>query len=186
MKINRSRRPSKKLIAIALVSLVIVSAAGLGAYALFGSDSADNKGVVKPVRKDGHDTVEIKDRPIGDIDNSTPTDEESNPATDKLPTQPNANAKGAIPVLITHADGAPLQIRTVINEILTNGTCSLSLQKSGQQTVTKSAEIFAVTSYTTCKGFTVDTSHMAKGVWEVNVTVKSGERTGSATKEVTI
>lgn len=184
MKIPKSRRFSKR--AVAILATIVVLAAAAAVYFLWVRPSATDKDGIRVVERDGKTTVEIDDKPVGEVDYGAPSDEDANPVTDNLPTAPDPNATGTIPMSITYAGGTPLQVRVVANEILSSGTCDLRLERSGQPTISQTAETFVATSYTTCKGFSVDTTGVAKGNWNLTVTIKSGDRQGTATKEISI
>lgn len=184
MQIPKSRRIPKRVVIIIAVVLAVIIAAGV--YMIWLRPGQPDKDGIRVVERDGETTIEIDDRPVGEVDYDAPTEAESDPATDNLPTGPDPAASGTIPMSITYAGGSPLQVRIVANEILSSGSCELRLERGGQPTVTQNAETFVATSYTTCKGFTIDTSELAKGTWNLTVDVRSGDRRGSASKEISI
>lgn len=184
MKIPRGRRISKRT-AVIIAVVLILAASSIVYLAWLRSAKSDNDDI-RVVERGGNTTIEIDDNPVGDVDYSSPDETESNPATDDLPTAPDPMASGPIPMSITYAGGSPLQVRVVANEILSAGSCTLRLERGGQSTISQEVETFAATSYTTCKGFTVDTSGQAKGVWKLTVDMRSGERKGSVSKDITI
>lgn len=170
---------SPKIIVITLAALLV-----LGGSSYYAYTSHENS--QKTSQKS---SATAEDRPVGDTNYDKPTDAQQNPATDQTPTQPQTpqQAQGApIPVVISYAGGSPLQVRVVMSEILSSGTCTLSLQKGGTTVTTQTADVFPTASSTTCKGFTVDTSSLAKGNYTVTITVESGNRTGSASSNIAI
>lgn len=79
-----------------------------------------------------------------------------------------------------------LYIRTAINGAVTNdGICTIKLQKNDQiYKFTKPT--FALTSYSTCQGFDIDTSEYTKGQWEATLTVEVEEKTSSINQIITL
>lgn len=169
----------------AIVLVLALAAAGLLAYGIFLRPNTNSDSSQKTTVK----TTTIEDKPVGEVDYSSPTKEEQTPATDSSPTQPLPTSTPStvpIPVTFSNLSGSPLEVRVLISEILPSGSCTLTLQKTGASDITRTAETFPTSSYTTCKGFTVDTTGMQKGTWKATVTVTSGDRTGSVTDEVSL
>lgn len=79
-----------------------------------------------------------------------------------------------------------LYIRTAVNSAITNdGICTLKLQRNDQiYKFTKPT--FALTSYSTCQGFDIDTSEYTKGQWEATLTVEVDEKTSSINQIITL
>jgi len=72
-----------------------------------------------------------------------------------------------------------LRVRISIQELISNGTCKLTLRKS-TDTVTKTAATYATASISTCQGFDIPTSELSKGEWTVDVTVTTASTSGKA------
>ena len=109
---------------------------------------------------------------------------ERDKATGNLPESSEAQS---IDVLITSANysGGVLSIRTMISTIDADGTCTLSLSKSGTSEVTQTARTQTMGSYTTCAGF--DVGGLSSGKWQATIKyVGSQNRSGSYKKEVSI
>lgn len=80
-----------------------------------------------------------------------------------------------------------LKIRTTINQHVRSGKCTLTLmRKTNGKTVTKTADIMADPSTSTCKGFDVPTSELGSGDWNITINLKSGDRHGKLTGNVAI
>lgn len=172
---------SKKTIIFSLLILLLVA---LGIYYVFFSMNSNSI-----EKKPATPTAEIKDKPVGQIDYGKPSADQTKPATDNLPTTSSPSSTTAtkpIPTQISYAGGSPLQVRVVISEILSTGSCTLTLQKSGSTVTTQTVDVFPTASSSTCKGFTVDTSSLPKGVYSISVTVNSSDRKGTAVSTVTI
>lgn len=66
-----------------------------------------------------------------------------------------------------------LVLRTTIDQALHSGSCILTM-KSGDKTVTKSADIVQNPSSSSCMGFNIPTSELTPGSWTINIKIKSG------------
>ena len=81
---------------------------------------------------------------------------------------------------------ASLQVRAIINEVLSTGICTLTATRSGYTTVEYTADIQASANSTTCKGFDVPLSQLQSGVWRLTLSVTTGDETGVVEQDVTI
>lgn len=71
-----------------------------------------------------------------------------------------------------------LQVRTIIQEVLSTGSCDITFQKS-DQIVTKTAPVYPNASISTCQGFDIPIEELSPGTWEVTVKITSSNRSGS-------
>jgi cytoskeletal protein RodZ len=178
----------KKALVVAGITLV-VAAIALGAMAytktgLFAVNSQQSS-----ASNASNNTA--ADAPSDNTDTNN-TDENTTP-TEKTPVdnQPTDNGsttpKNTVTASITAANqnGDTLQIRTLIESVDTKGTCSLTLLK-GNSKVTRSADIQALASSSTCKGFDIPTSALSPGEWELTITVKLTNKQATLTKTITI
>jgi hypothetical protein len=168
-------RNNKKRLTIAITAILLALGISLIAIYYISNGSKSNS---QPT------PAQIEERPVGDIDYGAPSDDEQNPTLDP---QENFNEQdGSIGVSITYADGTPLQIRILIDEVLPNGTCTAVITKDSKTIATQTVDIFATSNSTTCKGFTIDSPVLSEGVYNVEVTVKSDDKTGTASKQVIV
>ncbi|EDK72668.1 hypothetical protein TM7_0169 [candidate division TM7 genomosp. GTL1] len=122
-------------------------------------------------------------------------DKENADTSEDLPAKPSGNDESTTPpadtqkvgVQITAANqnSGQLQVRTIIQTV-NPGTCTLKLSRSGSQSITQTAPTQPLSSTSTCQGFNVSTSGLAKGAWHLTVTFKGANQQGTATEEVTI
>ena len=107
----------------------------------------------------------------------------------KPTTIPGSTLKN-VELLITSANqdqsGSPLHVGTQISAVVDTGTCSLTLTKAGETTVTKTAGAQALASTSTCQGFDIPSSELSVGTWQILLGYSSSTLTGSATKDVVI
>ncbi len=177
---NQSSNNKRRRYTIIVIAIVCLAAISCGAYWYFYQQNQDDK-----------PALTLPDKQVGETDYSEPTKDEQSPTLDnnddnqKDPTpQQNTPATSPIPVSITRADGSPLQVGVIINEILSSGTCTLKLSKSGSDDITQTVDIFNGPSYTTCRGFSVE--NVTSGTWKLTITINSGDRSGGASQEVTV
>lgn len=177
---------SKRKWYILLATLVAVAIGGLAFYFFVINP---NQSILQ-MDEAGNKTTKInkKESPLGEVNYGSPSKNEENPTLD--PQQEPSNHKSPsspIGVIISHAGGSPLQIRVLIQEILSEGTCRLSLRKTTDSNpITQTVEVFPSASSATCRGFTIDTATMQKGNYVINITVTSGSRTGTVSQEIEI
>lgn len=86
-----------------------------------------------------------------------------------------------------------LQIRTTINESLSDGTCSLTLTgPNGQEYKTTSRIMSNSSSTSTCNGFDIDMNQIEKddelraGKWTIVIDLSSGGKTGQVISDITM
>lgn len=101
-------------------------------------------------------------------------------------TIPNSSKKGIV-VSITHANqsepGADLNVGVLIGTQVSSGTCTLTLTRSGQTTVTHTSDAQASSSTSYCD---FDVSGLVAGTWQLTVTFDNSDLTGSATQPVEV
>ena len=79
-----------------------------------------------------------------------------------------------------------LQVRTLISKVSNNGTCVVKLIRGTEIGYTTTASTQALANSSTCKGFDIPLSGVARGVWTLSVEFTEGTVKGSTSEEVTI
>ena len=197
MKINNQRKRNyKKKHIIVVIALVFVLGGYLGlakfnSWYPFGkqsSSSADSSDDISKIDYNPATDDQIKageEAKKSFSDRVTEATVEREAATGQ--TTPTPSEAQNVDVLITSSNysGGILSIRTMISTIDANGSCTLSLSKAGESTVTRTAPTQTMGSYTTCQGF--DIEGLNAGKWQVSVKYNGSQnRTGSYKKEVAI
>lgn len=116
------------------------------------------------------------------LDNSaSTTDTPSTPVS-----QPGSN-KQSVEVIITAANqnSGILQVRTQISRVVNTGQCTLTLTQSSK-TVTKTADVQALASTSTCKGFDIPVSELSAGSWNITLTYENDTLFGTTSEVITI
>jgi hypothetical protein len=84
-------------------------------------------------------------------------------------------------------NGSDLRIQTVISGSEASGTCTLTMSNQANSSpITKTADVQAQASITTCKGFTIPLSDISTGTWTITVKYSSESSTASAEQKVEI
>ena len=81
---------------------------------------------------------------------------------------------------------ATLYVRSLIQTISSNGTCTLSMRHSSGRIYSNSAGSQAGPSTSSCKGFNVPLSQLTPGKWTITIRYEDATVTGAAEGEVTI
>lgn len=163
---KKKSKLSKKAVAIASLAVLILVVAG-------GFVAAYQLGIIKSTPEDrGASPVATNQ-----VDYDPPTDEQKQTGIDakkdfieRTEREDATSESGLSSVSITTAsqEDSTLRIRTTISSKAT-GVCKLTLSKAGQADIIRDAETQDMGTYSTCKGFDVDTGTMAKGDWKVSV-----------------
>lgn len=187
MKIQSKKMFKKPLIIVAAIMALLAVSALTYVYVFNGST----------LDWDSHKTSS-DDTPLTNLDK--PTDEqieageeikresvEKNEAINENSSDQSGEI-GTVSVIITAAEqsSGQLVIRSLIQTVSNEGTCTLTLQKTDGTTVTKTAGVQASASSSTCKGFDVPVSELSPGEWRITVNYKSESLEGAAGHTVTI
>jgi hypothetical protein len=181
MKIQK--RNNKSVVLAATIGVLVL----LGGYTAFAAYSHN-----WPFKNPPTSQEQPNDTANSDSDYNPPTNTnnpDKTPPQYDTPSDTNEPEKSTISGVINYksvSDGT-LSIRTTIDQKLDTGTCVLKLTRnSPNKSVTKSADIIANPSSSTCKGFDVPTSELSTGSWKIVITVTSGEKKGEITGNVSI
>lgn len=188
MKIIQPKNP-KKIVLLALIALILVGI--LTSYAFyfkvgpFSSNNNDSINLDKPTNeqvKAGDQTKKQTIDQVNEKDNNVGSD----PALE--PEAIEGSDKKTVNMEITAANqnNSILQIRTLIQAIVSTGECTLSMKGPHGATYAAKAEVQALASSSTCKGFDIPLEQLATGVWIITVDFNNPELTTSAIKEIEI
>ena len=184
MKINKktSSNPTKKILLITIISIVVVLAAG--ATYLYGFKGSLFGWTPLILTQDDDQTKEID----SEQDASKPTNtqngiqEEPSKGTDPTTTVPE---NLTIIFSAVNQNENSLQIRALIEAVIGSGECTLTLTGIGP-TVTRSASIQALANSSTCTGFDIPLSELPAGQWKLRLVVNSNAASGTVEKDITI
>lgn len=114
---------------------------------------------------------------------STPADGKPN-ETSASNTDSSGDSIGVI-INEPNVSGSTLSVRTVIQDVSSSGTCTLTLSKAGQSSIVKTAATQVSGSVSTCKGFTFDVGSRT-GTWKITLGYSSKSGAGSASRSVSL
>jgi hypothetical protein len=73
-----------------------------------------------------------------------------------------------------------------INGVFSSGTCTLTLTQGSTVNTLPQVGIQALSNYSVCKGFDIDTSGYAHGDWIMNITVTADSHSGSTKGKISV
>jgi hypothetical protein len=193
---NKKRAPSRpKAIKYAAPILVVIVAVGLvvwhdhsnkpAAVKLATPASSTTKAAGSTSSTINYGPPTTAEQAESDAANSIGRAAQNNQTTN--PTNTTIN-----PVIVTDSQNSPgqsLNVTSYVNGVIENGgTCTLTLTKSGSQTITQSGSGSADASYTDCPAFTVPFSKFNNqtGNWQLTLSYSSSSASGSTsvTKQI--
>lgn len=164
----------KKLIVI-LTTIVLISVA-YGAYA-YSSNAWPFTKKSSPVTQNNSPTNQEKEQQEKQDaqDKQTFLDNE-NKQTPSTPQESGKN-ESKLPPISMEAKKANNQLVITTNlSSISSGTCTLTLTK-GDQAITKVAEVIYAPEYSTCAGFSIATTELGRGTWDISLSVKTTKGT---------
>lgn len=181
MRIQQKKSPKKALLITGIAVLILSG----GIYAYYTTRPSDDR---RSAETTNNDTPKTNGETAKTDDKTTPTSSgENGKDTPKQYEGDSPNTSNSLTGVINYksvVDGN-LTLRITIDQSLASGTCSLKLISSGK-TVSRSASVVSNPSSSTCEGFSVPVSELSDGQWSIEITVTSGDRTGTFKDKVTI
>lgn len=178
-----------------LFSAIVIAAAIIaGGVVLWHNKFNDNQLASNMTSQDGKSGSQ-KSGQTGDNQSSTNTNTTTPSKTpdSQTPTQVTEPSKSStssnqITGVISHSavSGNQLQIRVLINQLLTSGTCKLTLTNGDGKTYSASADVASNPSSATCQGFNVPLNQLGSGNWNISISVTSGSKQGIITGQTKI
>lgn len=166
---------NKKILILAII-IIVTSLIAFGYY-LYRKQPV----TYTPISEGGNE------RSVNTIDYSPPTEAQRNTAQDPAPKSIDEVEDLSVTITSANQLNQVLTVRALITPLIGSGSCSMTLARSDHPTVTQEAEVQAVANASTCKGFSIPTTSLAKGVWELTVTTtETSGKTGTASRSVDI
>ena len=109
-------------------------------------------------------------------------------ALDSQKQNDSNSTSSTVPLVITSANqsSGTVYIRTMIQQVTSAGTCTLSMSNGSGDTYTATSSVQSMASSSTCEGFNVPTSKLTIGDWSIKITYTNDTSSGSATGSVTV
>lgn len=185
-------RSHKKTITItAAIAGAILVAVLLWYYAFSSRDSnndpsstASQNNETTNGKKDGQ-KIDTKSSENGTGEQSVPHEKEKE--LPQLYEGDNVNNSNGLTGVITAKSvmGDNLVIRNTIDQMVSGGTCELTLT-SDSKTVIRSAEIIQNPSSSACAGFDIPVAELSQGTWSIEIKVSSGDKAMTLKETVNI
>lgn len=121
---------------------------------------------------------------VNKVDYGPPKPEDTVISPEKINTDTREEASSQdspISVLITRASRESVGVYI---EKITEGTCQLRVLQNGTEKINITTKVIAQSEYSSCEGFSLDSSKLDSSAFNVTVNVNSGDRSGSASQEV--
>jgi hypothetical protein len=180
------RRPKNKVKAASIIAAsVVILAGGVVAAAFYlklGPFATTEQSA--QTEKENKTGTDIKKQSVDNSNKGSQTGSDPSPAPKPVP----GTTKSSVGADITSAnqDATYLYVRTLIQAVTSSGTCTLTMTGPSQKSYSASADVQALPSTSTCKGFDIPLSRLTPGAWTISVVFSSSTLTASATKNVTI
>lgn len=180
MKINKTRHKRTLYYVIFGVVLLIIAALCIWLYVSSRNNTLQSDQTTTE-QTDSNSVTPPIDQPA--------TDEQIKAGNDiKKDQQDNNTTSGdEVTVVISSVSvgSDTVSVRAYIEDVVSSGTCTLVMVK-GDQTVTKESAVAPGPSITGCQPFSVPTSELGSGTWDIKVSFKNSTKQGSTTTSVTI
>jgi cytoskeletal protein RodZ len=164
MKPLSTRKKQRNRIALAVISILLVTAGAALAYLYYQSsaseDSTTNYSEPSSEEKKGESTAE-QNEPVA------PTVKEN--VDQNQHSETNAPKNVGVTITTANQNENTVQIRAIIDILTNDGRCTLTMSKQGQPDYTITSDIKATASYSVCEGFDINSSKLSKGTWSVKV-----------------
>lgn len=187
---NNQKTDKQKKIIISIIAVVVIVI--LTFFILRYLDNKNHK------TQDDNKTIETtQNKDENNANNTSKNDtkavEDSNKLTIESDKKPIQNYEGSIDKnSITgvfnskSVSNGILVIRVTFNQLLRTGACDLTLTNTAGKTVTKTANVIANPSSSSCMGFDIPVSELGNGEWNIQLKVKSGDLNGIFNEKVEI
>lgn len=177
---------NKKTIITAVIVVVLLFGYGVFAFATNNWPFHVTQDIITPVYKPSSNNGDTQQKPADDDTYKSPTDKTPPKYDTPKGEETPANTLTGVINYKNISDGN-LTIRNTIDQKITTGNCKLVLtsQSSGKM-VTRTADVIANPSSSTCKGFSVPTSDLSRGVWDISITIISGDQKGTLRSSVDV
>lgn len=165
---------SKKSLLLPIIAVVILLAASAFTYQAFnneGSSKTVEEGLTEQQAKDAEEKEQLINQPDGDIKDE-PTDDKTdidNDTNDQNSTSKNASINAS------QEDETQVTVKTRVTGA-SSGDCTLRIVNGGK-TKNYKAKLMYQPQFSTCAGFSIPISDLGTGVWNISLTVETGQDT---------
>lgn len=188
MRIPTSKSNKKILVIITAVTTILLATAAItyhlkaGPFAARMSDTSNLDPATDDQKTTGND---IKQSTLEQVDGGKEsTGSDPSPAPQTI----TGSDKKLVGMEISAANqtDTTLEVRSFIQTVTNSGMCSLLVKNPQGATYIATAEVQALSSMTTCKGFNVPLNQLSAGTWTIVIDFANDNLTANASKEITI
>lgn len=187
MKIKNNRTNKRKLIAISLAILLLMTSMAVGALYYVNKQNA-NKNTDSPSATTNLQPPTEDQKQAGQSTKEKSANEANQPIS-QPPKNLTSTSKTPVQVDITassqNISSGLYQIRSLIGSVQNSGTCTIVLSRNDIQ-VTKQAGVQALASSSTCQGFDIPVSELSTGQWQVVLSFENSQFIGNASTVINI
>lgn len=176
---KKSRKINKRL--VILISALIFCATSYALFYFFRKNTSDTDVTLTDESSELTSRINYSEPSSGEKSDSKRNKDEVINNMDKPVISEQTNTNAPISISITRATR---NIVSAYIERVNEGICSLSIKQNSQVKISMSSKVIALADYSTCEGFSIDSTLLEPTKFIVNLTVTSGSRKGSASQEV--
>lgn len=191
----KDRKPSIPLIGALVLGALITTGFLTYAYSSASWPFSNPDATVEETTS--NDNIDDSSEPDKKNDRGTSeTNVDNNPTSNQpvqfTPPEDTTNQKHKVDKLTGVINFASISegnliIRTTIKKLENSGECTLTLvSETSGKTITKTADIIANPSSSSCRGFSIPESQLIPGKWTITIKLKSGNDTGSLQKTINL
>jgi hypothetical protein len=180
MKKQYKHHRSHKRIVFVVIAIVTLALAGFVAYYLLHNSSKSNSSVnLSPATTQQQAAGnQVKSTNAGSSSSDATKNTSSSSTTTNTPsTTVQLSANGQ--------NGSTYQLRYIINSVVSNATCNLTLTL-GSQTITETSSVQALAQSSTCEGFDIPMNKLSSGSWTAVMVVSGDNVNASVTDTVQV
>ena len=188
MKIIQPNNTKKVvLIGLLITSLLLLTTASMFYFKAgpFAAKNNDSINLDKPTNEQIDAGQAAKNQAINQA-NKQDTNTGSDPAPAPQPIEGSDKKTVHMEITTANQTTSNLQIRTLIQAVVSTGDCNLSMKGPLGRTYTAKAGVYALASSSTCKGFDIPLDQLTAGAWTITVDFNNPELTTSVAKEIEI
>ncbi len=178
---NIKQSNNKKLLLILLaVALVALAGGGYFAYAKSKNKSNEvvNTGPTPEQIKQEADVNDQNKKAFIENEQATKPGDPSSPGTTPAPPTSDSTVEAR-----QESNGSV----TVLSKLygISSGTCSLSATNAGKS-ITKTADVIYQPEFSTCTGFSIPSSELGAGTWNITIAVTGGNKDAKVSTTVEV
>lgn len=191
MKIQKSSLANKKKYVVTLLVVILLCAIGYSAYAKINNmwpfvprDSESANSDNAPLQSDNTTSSGSQDTP----NDNTPTHRPSSktPVSNEPTDTPTPSGELRANITRVNQTETTLEIGTLIEEVTSSGTCTISLSRGEEAISPQTVGIQPMASSSTCKGFSITKNGLSSGTWNIVIDITTGDKKARLTRTVVL